>query len=324
MKNRFWVLSLLIFGASAFAGLPNPVGQYKMGRSDPAGGTNLFVRENGHFAIVFFGGAIVGEWRQQGSELVLKPFNPAAPFSVHGRYNPNLNKGMRLMFRGYEWGNVLVGEKAGKMRSVLNDDAGCLKSPLVYAAAEKPQKLSFLKLAGKGNKGFYAVAKYYQSDTGRYNDFIVTHYRLTYQDQRYTITDRGLVDNNRPYVEIVKSSDEIDKYKEEDLKQIESYVLNATVKVHEALWVNPQYKFHIAEESASEIEYEDQSVISLEDYRFDPKGNAYLRKMPDAEQKPEDYENSNIIYRYEKLSLEANDIPPYQVLKKPLLLMKCK
>lgn len=324
MKNRFWVLSLLIFGASAFAGLPNPVGQYTMGQPDPAGGTNLFVRENGHFAIVFFGGAVVGEWRQQGSELVLKPFNPAAPFSVHGRYNPNLKKGMRLMFRGYEWGNVLVGEKAGKMRSVLNDDAECLKSPLVYTAAEKPQKLSFLKLAGKGNEGIYPTAKHYQSDTERYNDFIVTHYHLTYEDQRYTITNRGLVDNNRPYIEIVKSNDEIDKHQEEDLKRIESYVLNATVKVHEALWVNPQYKSYIAKESASETEREEKSVISLEDYRFDPKSNAYLRKRPDAEQKPADNENSNIIYRYEKLSLEANGIPPYQILKKPLLLMKCK
>jgi hypothetical protein len=299
-------------------------GVYKIGHSgDPQGGETLFVLANNRFAVLYFGGALIGTWKINGNQVDFTPTMPATGFTIFGRHNKKLGTRSRIFFGGFERGAPLMAfdKDAGQkpiLKRVFNPGANCLEFPTVTKFPTVPKTIVFTALpeTEEGEKPKTEGNIYiFKNDEG-YNDFIANYTRKSRDVQPFhaEIKAGSLYFNEQeaPKAPLSTSGD--------DIKQI-----NMLFKIPlnpDKVFYNAYYKDYQESHASPPIE---QDTLN---YRFDAKKDAYIN-FPNYEEgeenrpKKDDFNNENVIYKF--VLLPVNKVMgQYSVDERPLFTSVCK
>lgn len=331
MKILF-AITILLFMVTSFAQQQNSkfiAGQYH----DGDGGLLIF--EDHTFMIVAYATAIRGKLTIHGNEVIFNPIQKE-PFSVYGRKNENI-KEAKMMFSNFEKGTSFMNytinhEPLDTMRLIFNEMANCFSFPYIYSFEKNINTFYFsymdhrypeemqVKVLPNNVYQFNPIKVYQFDNDNAYNDFAVSFGK---QEDIDTFSGK-IVDGGKAIVfssfnvgnaneearKIVKRNFEKDF---EDLKQGVSQHLEKKY-----VFLNPAYR-----------EYEPKYILDTNLYTC-INSDTYVRKdvlCKDGTYDKGDtaeYHNSNVIYKYNKITPKILKGGQYKVEEKPFFTVNCK
>lgn len=286
---------------------------------DPQGGGALYVLPDHRFAMVFFGGAAMGTWTTKDSTVFFHPQVKAAGFNVYGRHNNKPGDSIRVFFDGFATaGGAAIGFDASSknVKAVFNEAPNCVEFPSIGRFAANPSKMVLaarpIDQGGSIVEGS-AWHIFTCDNADHYNDFIARYNPLPGEEHPQDFT--GRIKNGKLYFD-QKTSARKPLPKAKDMKEI--YQLLNTPLEPENVFYNPYFK-----EAEPGVE---QDTLN---YRFDKQKDAYIsfRNYVEGEEnkseKDGDYNGTNVIYKYRKLS-SSNTNGQVNLDAKPIFTAKCK
>lgn len=271
------------------------IGEYSMPRGGPDSMSPIYTfYKEGDFTIIAYGTLIGGKWQIKNQNVVLTPYNPPMPFTVMGRYNPSVKKGIQIDFQGGYMYHVYAGTFPDAMKQVWNDTANCFEPKY----ANLPIKNNSLDLIIKSSNDIQQNPDWlrtrYTFSPGHYNDLII-HYTARYLPEETLIIQNGQLQDQYHNVLTKQGSDtseENKKFKEE-IRQLFLELPNQ--KIRPAFYSENHNELELTEESPN-----------FKNYRFDPKSNAYIfkpiRKQSDTDH---DYQENAAIYKYHPVKVKT-------------------
>jgi hypothetical protein len=172
MKKSILIFSMfMVFMTSCGKKNKEIIGRY---RQD---GANYFILENNQFIIVAYATLIYGKWEvDNNNNLTLSPKNPEHRFVLYGRHNPNIKKGYKIMFTGFEEDETFFSnDKETKMINVFNSDANCFSFPYVYEFKDNSKFVTFCYKVYSEDENDNLSNNSYSFPTTTDNDFLVSY-----------------------------------------------------------------------------------------------------------------------------------------------------
>ncbi|NDV79400.1 hypothetical protein D0T57_10495 [Dysgonomonas sp. 511] len=173
------------------------------GSGDPHGFVNLLVSPEHTYGIVFFGGAVVGTWKELDEYLILEPdttYND--DFYMYALYN-DVQKNISIQFDGFGDEDALYSfDDDAVMHPVFNENPNCFNYP--YTKSVKKGAYKEIHLAIKADKSYgqkdasiEALVYTFALDAG-YNDFKIVLNELK-QEKMYPML--GVSKGNKLIIE---------------------------------------------------------------------------------------------------------------------------
>jgi hypothetical protein len=257
--------------------------------------TWYYILPDSKFIIVAYGTIIYGKWEvDDKNNLVLIPHNPEHRFMMYGRSNPNIKNGYKVMFQGFEDDETFIGNEITKMYNIFNSDAGCFSFPYIHKFNKKNEliNLGYSVYDESQENNLYSFL------TTNYNDFILSYISKSqfYKPFYFKILKEGIQKIGRDKGIITKKT--LESLSNEDKKMIKE--INASTKWDDikSIVVNSSYKVF------------ENNIIKDKEYVFDNKENAYINKLNHNKnsnrfENYNEYNDSSIIYKYDKIEPEA-------------------
>jgi len=299
----------------------NIAGIYKQRSNDPQGGASMFVLEDHKFVVVFFGGALVGEWSINGNDVEFKPFKSDQHFLIYGRHNPDLKTTSRIYFQGFNERETFIGfgEKQAEkqlLKRVFNVSPNCVPYPSVSKfrdifskiyLSDQPDHFGDVESDPKAKRNIYAF-----TNKEKYNDFIAYYIKDNREEEPFYAKLKG---GELTFERENFSAKRPLPTSGEDFEFIEkiAHAPRSTDKV----FYNPFYN-RTAED-----------VNDIHNWKFNEKKNAYisfLNYTEGEEYKPEAqdaYNKMNIVYQFNILPLTDKVVAPFSIDNKPLFTATC-
>ncbi len=311
----------------SYSNAENIIGQYRFPTGDPTGSVYLFIMEDNKWVAMGFGEMQLGYWKiVKDKYLRLVPLRPEYPFLVYGRHNPNIKDTTQVVFMGEDKTDVLVHfgklEETAKLTPLYNSGANCLDYP---AKVKVENTYGEISLAHKPSwEDLEEIELYTIQNPEGYNDFVVYEYERQYRKKitRYVIDRGGLITGEGQH--IVPSPLPEKKENEEDN---EDYLFLTE-------WIPKAFQDN--QFAAASVYYNlgyqqfEKEIILSSNYTYDSNQDAYVRIFTlktiggEALYKPDDYDNEDIVYKYDKLPNVAVSQQPYTTQKTSLIHNVCQ
>lgn len=318
--NYFFILlgCLALFPASVAAQQHTFTGTYYMPGTpgDGGGGATMVIEEDHFFALVAYATLITGRWELIKDQLILHPDNPEEPFTVYGRYNPDIKDGIKVMFSEFDEDTNYIGfnqdaERNAVLQLVMNADANCVPWPVVYTFSNK-EKAKSVWLATENDReteGQNPASFLYEYELPeKYNDFIFTHYPSAriYPDFTFSVSAAGLEDRYGGKMN-KKELNEEDRY---FLKEIKEQHSAGAFASREKLYSNAGYNFPLP--------------LPDNEYVFDTAKQAYLSTYNKYEHlAADDFHNLYAVLAYKKVKTKKQWKASFQKSEKQWLNFTC-
>lgn len=267
-------------------------------------GADYYLLKDNSFVTIGYATLITGTWSNDNDKVTLSPMNPESSFELFGRFNPNIKNGQKIMFSHFDKQEILIGlDNSNLMQRVFNKNPNCNSFPNVYNFSVKSEIISFKEEHSK---------EFYTFKTGDNNDFIAIYIdpSLFFNEIILKITEKGL---KNKYDEIMPRMN----LTEEDLNAINPISIKSIEQPNTIAYYNPAY---------NEIP---QSEINFEDYVYTKSKNAFIniknyKKDEELNIDKYDYNNKNVIFNYEKISLDKKLNKKIEINEESLFIAKCK
>lgn len=334
MKAKIILTTITLFImtiANAQQNSKHIAGQYK------DGGGALLIFEDNTFLIIAYATAIGGTLDIKGDNITFTAIEPA-PFNLYGRKNSHMAGG-KIMYDNFENGAALMNytdksQAIESLRLVFNLSANCFSDPyvhhcetdiktLVFACIDKrfPYEMLIKKPLSDGQYQSTPLEVYQFENVNTYNDFAVTFYeqrhippfhaKIVDDGKAIILSNSDMNRNNRANSKIEKEEIEAEIKEWRDTESI-SMVPNDYV------FLNSSYK-----KLPSKDILDTNMYINIGD-------DIYVRKdalNPNGtydQGDTEDYNNSNVVYKYNKIAPKIDKGGVYTVEKEPFFTVKCK
>lgn len=299
-------------------------GLYAFGGSAPEGGSHLFVLDDGHFAISYFGGIQIGKWvNTKDNVYKFTPDIQESRFELFGRYNKDLIGRTKIFFSGFENGETYIQlrtseEEAYTMQRVFNTGANCFSPPYVYTFNTIARFISLMSFRFDSNNAEPSIITIENPDG--YNDFVANFIEISNNEAQPFIAvledDKLYIEENKPLQRT--PLEEVG----EDVEFIKRMIDRAANR--DTLYLNPSYNSF---DQTDNIEEEGRRDLH-EHHVFDEDKNAFI----DAEYYVEgveyidseaSYEDMSVIYSYSALKVYSTKSAKSKLVEKPLFEVNC-
>ena len=301
---------------------PDIVGLYSLGSPSPEGGSHLFVLENGHYAITYFGGIQTGKW-EVTEENVCK-FSPTInenKFELFGRHNKDLKGNTKILFNGFEDRETFIQLRTAKeekiiMQRIFNVDANCFSPPYVHTFKTVANSILFMSLQYGDTNTKHSVIMI--ENPNGYNDFVANFIEVNDYEIQPLIArfkDGKLVfEDNRSAERI--PLEEFD----EDVEFIKKVIDMESNR--DTIYLNPSYNIF------GGLDNEESQRKIHEHYVFNEQKNAFIDPEYYVEgleytNSEEFYEDMSIIYPYLALNEFGKKVVKCMINEKPLFQVNC-
>jgi hypothetical protein len=312
-KKRYALLLVLLLSLSTFAQDSKPyLGIYRA-----SGNAHLLLAENNTFYIIGYATFIRGSWHMENNKIILNPLNPKHFFELYGRYNPNIKKGYKIKFTGFEQEQTFIGkDNSDAMQRVFNKSPNCFETKYLHLFNEKITTISFVDLVSEEVRD-YNPRNTYSFPLNKNNDFIAVYNdprRYNYE-MIFTIikTAKGIILDGPHEFEKMKPDEKLKK----EMKEITA--MGKKIKVKDILYFNPSYRL-----------FDESSMKMSLNYSFNQSKNAYVSKLnyqKDEELYPEKkqdaYHSTGILYKYDKIPASKIESKSLKIIEKSLFTAKC-
>ncbi|AUP77556.1 hypothetical protein [Flavivirga eckloniae] len=318
-KYRLLLITIVMFNLANAQNTPDIIGQYNLGSSSPEGGSHLFVLENNHYAILYFGGIQTGQWEFTSDQTFkFSPDIKENKFELFGRHNKDLKNSTKIFFNDFEKGETFVQlkttqEKENIFQRVFNKNANCFSFPYVHTFELIGDRISFMSIQ-YDDKNTYNITF---ENPDKYNDFVANFTEVdSHEVQPFFATfnngELKLINDS-----IVKRMplNETD----EGLEFIRKYIDMKSNK--DTIYINPAYNFF------GDLDFEEQQDIH-EHHVFNEQKNAFIDEEYYVEgseytKSDESFHDMSIIYAYSALKIHNKKNVSYKINEKPLFQVTC-
>lgn len=262
---------------SEFTEIETPIiGEYSLsfGGANPEGGASLIIQEHNRYAMIWFGGGIVGTWKiVKGKYLDLNPDKSEYPFYVYGRNNPDIGDVTQIYFDGDFSFNTLIhfgkiDKSEACLTPIFNEDANC-KTYL----AEVENKYNELSLAfhqtGEG-EAYEDPVIYTYEITNAFNELVVCEYIQTF----YSKPIRVVIDEDQLIFgkDKIARREALDGSGIEEIKLLEEMLTVANVP--EDVYFSPDFE-ESRRISADSVVFFDTKLNSYVSLKKDPEDGSF-------------------------------------------------
>ena len=247
--------------------------------------------------MVGYGAMVAGEWRVvDGNRVQLLPLEPEYPFAAFGRVNNALGKQTRMTVDGDKREHrVLMHDgqmnRSAPRMSVLthSDDDKIYK----YTHTNKIKQLSLAQVAEVDPSDSLKTAVYH-FNTAQVNELFIRDYATVVGGVGFEFTiDKD--NNTLTWESDVLKKEPLSEMSEDDLTQM--YELSYMQFAPQAVHYSAEGKLFPADRWGN-----DNHSFDIEDYFFDKKLNAYVRKDSCAQVCDRDtLDDDDVFYRYQLL-----------------------
>lgn len=303
---------------------PNIVGQYNLGSSSPEGGSDLFVLENGNYAITYFGGVQTGKWKIiEENFYKFSPNIRESKFELFGRYNKDLKGNIKIFFNGFENSETFIQLRTEKeedyiMQRVFNIGANCFSHHYEHTFRTIANSISFMSIQygdDDSNRSIITI-----KNPEGYNDFVTNFIEVdsyeaepfltTFKDNKLYLGNEGDFSERTP----------LDEHGEdvEFIKRIIDMESNRGT-----IYLNPSYNMF------GQLDDGDESQQDIyEHHVYNEQKNAFIDNeyyVEGAENIISDdtFENMSILYAYNALKEYTKKSVKYKINEKSLFQVNC-
>jgi hypothetical protein len=289
----------------------NIVGSYKLGSSLPEVGGQLFVLEDGIYAIPYFGGIQIGHWEFiEDGVCEFSPNIREKEFELFGRHNKTLNDGVKISFNGFEEGETylrLGTEKQDEytMTRVFNSGANCFSYPYTHMFKTVANTLSFLSIDHYEKNNPIVT---FENPNG-YNDFVAYFFK----EDDYAEPFYAKVKEDRLYFDDDKYSQKTPlEEDDEDTKFIKDFVDKEMNK--DKLYINPFYNFFEGDINKSHVFNEQKGAFIHEGWYVEGE---------ELVESDDSFDKMAIIYSFEILKNYTIETAKYKTDENSLFYVTC-
>jgi hypothetical protein len=263
-------------------------------------GGEHYIKADHSFIIIGYGTVITGQWSLKEKGVVLfTPEYEKQAFTLYGRHNKNLGKSTHMMvsYGFYDEETFLhtgtLNKETPNLKRVFKEGHRCISFPYVIKNKSRIDTISFSFLPYIGNRPEnYQPEIHTFYNTEKYNDFVAMHHKVDSNDEPFVYVFK----ENKLYYDDESYGEKRDF--EEKLNEIEAAMKDMDgVPDGNAVYFTPLYN-----ECGSTFT---ESIFKF-NYKFDERRNAYVDSLNyrEGEEKQVDYDfnNKNIIYKYDKLT----------------------
>ncbi|MEE9363814.1 MAG: hypothetical protein V3U92_14530 [Cellulophaga sp.] len=301
---------------------PDIMGLYNLGSSSPAGGSHLFVLENGNYAITYFGGVQNGKWKNtQGNIYEFTPNLNESTFELSGRYNKDLKNKTKIFFNSFENSETFIQlrtapEEKYTMQRVFNKGANCFSYPYVNTFKTTANSVSFMSIQHNDDDTNPSIITIKNQEG--YNDFIVNFIEVdSYEAEPFLVTFK----ENKLYFKDGNFSDRSPLNEEgEDIQFIKSMIKMEANR--DTIYFNPSYNMFgqfVGNKGRQNI-HEHHVFNEQKDAFIDTK---YYVEGQENIKSDDSFENMAIIYAYKVLKNYTKESVKYKINKKALFHVNC-
>lgn len=335
MKAKMILTTITLFIMTIANAQQNP--QHIAGKyNDAYGGCDLIIFEDNTFVMIAYATVINGTLDIKGDNITFTAVEPA-PFNLYGRKNSHIAGG-KIMYDNFDQGVSLMNytdksQAMESMRLVFNLSANCFSYPyvhhfetdietLAFACIDKrfPYEMLIKKPLPDEQYQFTPLEVYQFENVNTYNDFAVAfHEQRHLQPFHAKIVDNGnaivmsnlnINSGNQANRKIEKEEieDEILEYKE--WRNTEPF----SMEPKEYVFLNPAYR---------EFTLDTNTYIHIGNDIYVCKDVLNPNGTYDQGD-TEDYHNSNVIYKYNRVAPKIDRGGVYRVEKEPFFTVKCE
>ncbi len=309
------ILTLIIIFMFTISNAQNEtiIGIYHIKGSSPEGGSDIFVFEDGSYALTYFGGIQTGTWMSVRNDYYrFIPNKNQKGCKVYGRYNKSLQDTIQVFFNGFENGNAAIHfNTSGILPSqeiaftpVFNSDANCFSYPYVYTY----------------NKNINAVSLQYGTNTkdiisflndGNFNHFVINFYEEEDDTQSFQVA----IKNNKMYFSENEFSirTPLGKVSNEDLDYIKTLIVQQRI-IPEHIYYNPSYnRFSENIEAYHTFNKAKNAYIDLNYYKEGSENNP----------SEDGFHDMSILYSFKKLDSKRIQVKDVEIKKESLFTISC-
>ena len=281
-KNIFYIITLVFISCNAQK-IKNISGEYE----------GLYFMEDNTFVFGTRNGMEVGTYKIDNDKIYFKSNQKSVRFSLYGRKNNSVKKGIKIMFDGFEVGSYINFKTNNsnitkKYKPILDKNIGAFTFPYVFDSLVNIKALNFTE---------DNIDKEYKFENNtNFNDFII-FYREDKETYGFQESLSGKIKILKDGSSILMSGQKIKKvpFTKATLLEIEKSKLMylKSYPIEENYYCNAAYNNF------------DEKVIDMKQYRTkDEKQGEYIKikKANDnfvSEQY--DFDNDKLIYRYKKI-----------------------
>lgn len=281
-KNIFYIMSLFIISCNA---------QNNKTISGECEG--MYFMDDNTFVFIKGYGMELGTYRIDNNKIYFKSNQKSVRFSLYGRKNNSVKKGIRIMFDGFDIGSFIKFQTTDTTISkifqpILDKDIGAFTFPYIYNSLVNIKKIYLTELN--------TDREYKFENNTDFNDFIL-FYREDKETSGIEESLSGIIKISENGKSILVSGQEIKlaPFTKSSLSEIETYkrMYLKSYPIEEYYYCNAAYNDF------------DEKVVDMKQYKInDEKQSEYIKikKANDAfVNKQDDFDNDKLIYRYKKI-----------------------
>lgn len=312
--NTFLILITIFMSIISNAQNETIIGIYHIKGNSPEGGSDIFVFEDGSYALTYFGGIQTGTWASvQNDYYRFTPNKNQKGFEVYGRHHKGLQNTIQVFFNGFDGGSAAIHfNTSGNIPSqkiaftpVFNPYANCFSYPYVYTHNKNTNAISL-------RQDLYTKDIISFPNEEKFNHFVINFYGKEEEDfQPFQV---AIKDNKMYFSENVFSDrTPLEKASNEDLFYIKELIVQQRI-IPDHIYYNPHYnKFS-------------DSIGSY--YTFNETKNAFINptyyKEGSENNTSEDlFHDMSILYSFKKLNSKSIRINDIDINKESLFKVSC-
>ncbi|WP_136666744.1 hypothetical protein [Flavobacterium sp. H122] len=303
MKNLF-LSALFMLSNFLFSQKQNenkiPKGSYSQGST-----SGIYIFEDNTFALYGYATLVFGEYKIQNNSIDFIPFKPEQPFTILGRENKSVKKGIKLTFESsfIEYDSIFVKFDKKNPINLLESNIEKGKPYYITNLDYKPSLITLIQ--NKENSENNNDSNTYSFNINpNYNDFLLFYNVSKRESEPFS---GKIMSKNKQTVLVCDWGN----FKKENKEEAEMLTfLNQYKKEYQKSKTQNEFHFNDRLKKATGYNHlsERENIFSIDNYILDASSNKYIRKDIYKKQKKylnekvTDYHDESIILKYDKIN----------------------